>query len=106
MLLNRYQVDITKSEFRYCIALCYDRELVKIPSLSACNKIFTVAHALHRPKGGYTHMRHNDIRDFFSNLLSDVEIDCDFQLLQGETFAFKSTTNDNDARFEINSSRR
>ena len=64
-------------------------------SLCACNEKFTVAHALHSPKGGYTHMRNNEFRDSFANLLSDVcldvEINPHLHLLKGETFALKST---------------
>ena len=57
---------------------------------------------LHIPKGGYKHMRHNERRDSFANLPSDirqdVEIEPHLQPLQGETFALKSTKTDDDAR--------
>ena len=50
-------------------------------------------------------MRHNELRDSFANLLSDVchdvEIEPHLQPLQGETFALKSTTTDDDARLDI-----
>ena len=50
-------------------------------------------------------MTHNELRDFFANLLSDVchdvEIEPHLQLLQGETFALKSTTTADDARLDI-----
>ena len=59
-------------------------------SLCACNKNFTVAHALHSPKGKFTHFRHNELRDSFANLLSDVchdvEIDSNLQHSQGKPF--------------------
>ena len=41
-------------------------------SRCACGENFNVAHALHCPKGGYTHIRHNDIGDSFANLLNEV----------------------------------
>ena len=63
------------------------------------------AHALHCPKGGHTHMRYKELRDSFANLLSDVchdvEIEPHLQPLQGETFALKPTTTDDDARLDI-----
>ena len=50
-------------------------------------------------------MRHYELRDSFANLLSDVyydvEIEPHLQQLQGETFALKSTTTDDDARLGI-----
>ena len=102
MPLKRYHFDLTKSEFRDVIALRYGWDPVNMPLLCACNENFTVAHALHCSKGGYTHMRHNDS---FANLLSDsfhdVEIETHLQPLQGETFAPKSTTTVDDARLDV-----
>ena len=83
--LKKYHFDLTKSEFRDGIALRYGWEPVKLPSICACNEPFTVSHALHCPKGGYTHIRHNDIRDSFANLLNEVcdEVEPCLQNLQG-----------------------
>ena len=98
MSLKLYHFDLTKIEFRAGNALRYDWDPVKMPSLFTCNENFTLALALHCPKGGYMRMRHNELRDSFANLLSDfcrdVEIDPHLQPLQGETFARKSTTSD------------
>ena len=103
--LKRYHFDLTKGEFRDGIALRYGWDPVKLPSRCACGENFNVAHALHCPKGGYTHIRHNDIRDSFANLLNevcdDVEVEPCLQSLQGETFANRTTTIDDDARLDI-----
>ena len=103
--LKKYHFDLTKSEFRDGIALRYGWEPVKLPSNCACNEPFTVSHALHCPRGGHTHIRHNDIRDSFANLLNevcdDVEIEPCLQTLQGEAFANRTTTTDDDARLDI-----
>ena len=105
MALKRYHFDLTKTEFCDGIALRYGWDPVKMPSLCACNEKFTVPHALHCLKGGYTHMRHNELHYSFANFLSDVchdvEIEPYLQPLQGETFALKSTTSDDDARLDI-----
>ena len=105
MPLKRYNFDLTKSEFRDGIALRYGWDPVKLPSFCECGEMFSVSHALHCPKGGFTHIRHNDIRDSFANLLDEVcdnvEIEPCLQPLQGETFANRSTTTDDDARLDI-----
>ena len=76
-----------------------------MPSRCACGENFKVAHALHCPKDGYTHIRHNDIRDSFANLLNefcdDVEVEPCLQSLQGKTFANRTATIDDDAGLDI-----
>ena len=105
MPLKRYHFDQTKSKFRDEIALRDGWDLVKMPSLCACNENFTVAHAFPCPKGRYMHIRHNELRNSFANLLSDVchdvEIELHLQALQGKTFALKSTTTADDSRSDI-----
>ena len=63
-----------------------------------------VAHALRCPKGGYTHIRHNDNCDSFANQLNevcdDVEVEPCLQSLQGETFANRTTTIDDNAELD------
>ena len=67
-----------------------------------------MSHALHCAKGGYTHLRHNEIRDTFAKLLGDVcndiEIEPKLQPLEGETFGNKSTSTDDEARLDIEAS--
>ena len=50
-------------------------------------------------------MRHNEIRDTFANLISEVcfdaEIEPKLQSLQGESFVNNSTTTDEDARLDV-----
>ena len=59
----------------------------------------------HCAKGGYAHMRHDEIRDTFASLMSevcyDVEIEPKLQSLQGESFVNNSTTTDEDARLDV-----
>ena len=66
-------------------------------------KSFNIAHALHCPKG-YAHIRPNESCDCFADLLnevcSDVKAESSLHTLQGETFANRTTTND-DARLDI-----
>ena len=103
--LKRYHFDLTKGEFRDGIALRYGWDHVKLPLRCAFGENFNVAHALFCPRGGYTHIRHKDIRESFADLLNevcnDVEVERCLQCLQGETFANRTTTIDDDARLNI-----
>ena len=68
-----------------------------------------MTNALHCAKGGYTHIRHNEIRDTFANLMNevchDVEIEPKLQPLQGESFVNNSTTTEDDARLDVKANR-
>ena len=76
-----------------------------MPSRCACGAGFTLTHALHCPKGGFTIVRHNEIRDTFAELLQevchDVQIEPLLQPLTGEEFERKTTTTDDEARLDI-----
>ena len=67
--------------------------------------MFSILHALHCPKGGYTHMRHDAIRDTFAELMNEVchnvDIEPHLQSLQGETFDHRTTTTEDAARLDI-----
>ena len=75
------------------------------PRNVAVVKVFIVSHAMHCAKGGFPHVRHNEIRDTFEKLLDeicfDVEIEPTLQPRQGETFSKKSTSYEDDARLDI-----
>ena len=75
----------------------------------ACVANFNLTHALHCAKGGCTHLRNNEIRDTFTNLMNevchDVEIEPKRQPLQGESFVNNSTTTEDEARLEIKANR-
>ena len=70
-----------------------------LPSRCASRETFDEAHALHFPKGDYTHIRHNDIPESFANLLNevcdDVEVEPCLQTLQGITANIFTTIDDN-----------
>ena len=74
--------------------------------LCASNVNPTVAYAFHSPKGKFTLMKQIEHRGSFATLLSincNVKIEPQIQALQGENFALKSMTTDNDdARLESN----
>ena len=103
--LSKHGFDRTKTEFRDGIALRYTWEAKNTPAIFPCGKEFSLTHALHCAKGGYTHQRHNEIIDVFANLMDDVchdvQIEPKLQSLDGEIFSSNSTTTDDDARLDI-----
>ena len=104
--LSKHGFDLTKTKFRDGIALRYTWEGKNTPAICPCGKKFSLTHALHSAKGGYTHLRHNEIRDVFANLMDDVchdvQIEPKLQSLDGEIFSSNSTTTDDEARLDIN----
>ena len=103
--LEKYGFHLTKGEFRDGLCFRYSWEPKNTPSVCPCSKKFTLAHALQCPKGGYTIMRHNEIRDTFANFMDevchDVQIEPKLQELQGETFTNKTACSDDEARPDI-----
>ena len=70
-----------------------------------CGQPLTLTHSLHWPKGGYTHLKHKEIRDTYATLpdelCHDVEIELKLQSLEGENLHNKTTTIEDDARLDI-----
>ena len=103
--LQRYGFTLTKAEFKDGLALRYGWQPKNLPPVCPCGEPFTVAHSLHCAKGGYTHIRHNEIRDTFANIMKkvcyDVELEPKLQPLEGESFDKKTTTTDDEARLDI-----
>ena len=106
--LKRYGFDLTKTEFRDGLSLRYGLQPKNLPSKCSCGEDFTVSHALHCGKGGYTHMRHNEIRDTFAKIMRDVcydvEIEPKLQALEGESFDHRTTCTEDEARLDIKAS--
>ena len=103
--LKKYNFSFNKSEFEDGLHLRYGWEPPKTPYTCPCGQPFTLTYSLHCPKGGYTHLRNNKIRDTFATLLDevchDVEIDPKIQSLESENFHNKTTTTEDDARLNI-----
>ena len=101
--LKRYGLRLNKSEFRDGLRLRYSWNPKNTPLSCPCGEIFSLFRALHCSKGGYTIVRHNEIRDTFVNLTSevsqDVAVEPLLQPLDGETF-YRDTTATDDARLD------
>ena len=96
---------LTKQEFHDAIALRYGWPIEGLPDLCTCGENFTQQHAMVCRKGGFISMRHDEIRDITTALLSevckDVAKEPRLQPLTGEKFALRSANTDNDARVDI-----
>ena len=86
--LKEHGFHLNKSEFRDAVAIRYASDLRSLPSMCPCGERFDLDHALNCKRGGFVILRHNNIRDFETNLLtqvcSDVEKEPSLQPLDGE----------------------
>ena len=70
-----------------------------------CGNNFTVDHALTCNRGGFSFLRHNEIRDLSAKLLTEVcpnvAIESELQPLSGETLALRTANRQDEARLDI-----
>ena len=96
---------LNKSEFWDAIYLRYGFELKRIPSTCVCGKSFSIEHVLTCPRGGYISMRHNVVRDttaeFLKEVCKDVQTEPKLMDLTGESFKFKTTNIEDEARLDV-----
>ena len=103
--VEEFGFSLHKGAFRDALALRYGWPLQNIPTTCACGKNFTVEHALSCAKGGYTSIRHNEIRDHTAHLMTEVchnvAIEPHLQTLNGETLQGASSITQNGARLDV-----
>ena len=94
-----------KGAFRDAVCLRYGLTPSNLPLECICGSSFTVDHALNCKRGGFTFLRHNELRDITAELLSevcpDVMIEPPLQPLSGECFNYRSANIDDNARADI-----
>ena len=73
--IKYYGYELTKQEFWDTIKIKYNWPLDRIPSQCICGALFDVTHALSFEKGGFSTLRHNEVRDITSELLDEVCVD-------------------------------
>ena len=61
-----------KSAFRDAVYLRYGWPLLNSPDSYICGRPFTIDHVLSCPRGGFTIVHHNEIRDMTATFLSDI----------------------------------
>ena len=75
-----------------------------LPKLCGCGKPNDINHTMICAKGGYVHLRHNQIRDIEAKLLSEVchgVIEPPLLPLTGEKFPLRSTNEAAEARLDV-----
>lgn len=87
---------MNKQEFNDALCLRYNLPVTNMPNFCACGKPNNVDHALSCAKGGYTYMRHDNIRDTEAKILSEVCRD-----VTTEPHLIPSTELGNQARLDI-----
>ena len=94
-----------KGEFRDALCLRYGWPPDRLPSKCECGSSFSVDHALNCPKGAFPSIRHNELRDFTGDLLSevchDVSIEPLLQPLEGENLDYATANREEHARSDI-----
>ena len=105
MPLKDHDFYLNKQTFWDTINLRYGIPLPRLPMKCVCDSGFSVEHALTCKRGGFINIRHNDIRDFTAELLSetcnDVAVEPLLTPLTGESFKFKTAIKDDHARLDV-----
>ena len=97
--------ELSKQEFTDAVALRYEFNIPDLPSLCQCGKPNSADHALSCPLGGYSILRHNEVRDSLAEMakhagLKAVEIEK--HLLPVGDFPLPPTANHApDARMDV-----
>ena len=69
----RHNFDMSATEFRDALAICYRKPLLNVPSdCDGCGATLSLSHTLSCHKGGLVIQRHNEIRDAFGDLAAFV----------------------------------
>ena len=70
--LSEFGFTLHKRAFFDALALRYGLQPKELPVYCECGASFSVEHALSCKKGGFPAIRHNELRDFTVNLLTEV----------------------------------
>jgi len=103
--IDEHGFHLSKRQFWDSIRLRYGWAMTNTPSSCACGKGFSVAHALSCHLGGFTSIRHNELRDLTAELLQqachDVKIEPPLEPLTGEGFSARSANTAQEARLDV-----
>ena len=103
--LKEHDFYLAKQIFWDTIHTRYGIPLSRLPSKCVCDEVYSVEHALNCKKGGFINIRHNEVRDFTAELLSevcnDVAVEPLLTPLTGEKFKLKTANIDDHARLDV-----
>ena len=96
---------LSKTAFWDAIHLKYGLKPERLPDKCVCGVQLSVEHALTCRRGGFTFVRHNEIRDMTTNLLSEVchgvKMEPDLQPFTGETLSYQTANWQENAKLDI-----
>ena len=103
--LKSHGFHLSKSAFKDAIHLCYEWEIPNTPSTCQCGHSFTLDHILSCPKGGFPIIRHNEVCNITSSLLSEVcsnvTVEPHLQPLTREQINMRSANTDPNAHIDL-----
>ena len=103
--MDEHAFALSRGDFRDAICLRYGWKPPHMPSHCSDGEPFTVEHALSCSRGGYVSLRHNEVRDLLTDLLSDtcknVTAEPHLQPVCGERFQSASAITADEARLNI-----
>ena len=91
--VNEHGFAVHKSTFQDALALRYSWPPLRTPTLCACGASFSVDNVLSCPKGGLPSLRHNEIRDLTTTLLTEVCTELELQPVHNPDEFHLSTSN-------------
>ena len=103
--IRKYGFNLNKQTFWDGIYIRYNIPLPRMPSFCPCSSRFTMEHALSCMKGGFISIRHNEVRDFTAELItetcSDVSIETPLQRVTNEKFQLRTANVCDEARVDV-----
>ena len=103
--LREHGFALSKQEFRDALAFRYGWEIPGTPEKCVCGTSFSTNHAMVCSHGGFPTVRHNELRNLFGELLTelchDVRVEPCLQSLSGEVFSCRSANTAPDARADV-----
>ena len=103
--LEEFGFTFNKAEFSDALRMRYKHPLKNLPRFCVCSKPNSIDHALSCPNGGYTCLRHNQLRDLIAHWLTgvckDVTSEPKLIPLSGEQLRYRSAVVSDNARLDI-----
>ena len=70
--ITEFGFELSKQQFWDSIRLRYGWENSNLPTSCPCGSKFDIQHSLSCKKGSFAYIRHNDLRDLTSDIMSEV----------------------------------
>ena len=103
--ISEHGFELSKQHSCDSVSLRHGWEITNLPTFYPCGTKFDVQHSMSCKKAGLVSIRHNDLRDLTTKILSkvynDTEIEPKLLPLSGEELHGRTTNRSNEARLDI-----